>query len=260
MTTDRISALLSLRDAQTGSPADIDNVTLGDADAELLARLEANRAALRNLPTVPAGVTLDDAAWRQYLPPQADAAPAKTGGAAGRAWLRFPLASAAAAFVISVVGVLLVFQGVQTLQEAPESQPLVYQVGGEGDQQRAQLIALMNRSVELEQAVYGVGGWRVQAGAGSTRRMDGDDLRVSALGQYILFQLAQVDGELAALHELSRGESTPPAQDAPASADTETAQTAARVALWQQRVNLLQAFVADMAQSNPGDYQDTRSM
>ena len=67
-------------------------------------------------------------------------------------------------------------------------------------------------------------------------------LEVSRLGQFVLYQLAEVDSQIAALHEL------------------DTMDDDRRLALWQRRVSLLQTFATDMARTHPDAQHTLRSM
>ena len=96
----------------------------------------------------------------------------------------------------------------------------------------------MNRSRDLEQRIYGLGSWQVNAAVPAPET----SLEVSRLGQFILYQLAEVDSQIAALREL------------------DTMDDARRLALWQRRVSLLQAFATDMASTHPDAQQALRSM
>ena len=91
----------------------------------------------------------------------------------------------------------------------------------------------MDRSQDLERLAYETPVWQPSSTPGTTQ-----GLEVSPLGEFILFQLAEVDQAIAE-----------------ANLDDElTAQ------LWQQRVNLLQAFLTEMEAQNPGRFEDNRSM
>lgn len=226
---EKISKLLALRDGDLTTVDDSES-SLDDESRDMLSRLRNIQADLRALDDVEVERSVWDSPLRHVdpLPRQRSV----TG------W-RFPLASAAAAFLVSVVGVLLVYQqiGPQTGTDALPSYGLIA-----GAQQESQLVTLMNRSMELEQVAYNVDDWRTRTGGGVAAPNNADALMPSPIGQYILYQLAQVDGEIAALH------------------DADTMDSTRRLELWKERVNLLQAFVADMARHNPDVYQDTRSM
>ena len=91
------------------------------------------------------------------------------------------------------------------------------------------LVALMDRSQVLEREAYGAGAWQPEMQS---------NLSVSPFGEVVLLRLAQVDDAIS---------QTPP--DDPRMA-----------ALWEQRVNLLQVFLAEMETQNPGRFEDNRSL
>ena len=227
----RISTLLARRDGELREAAGPE--TLSAEDEAELALLTELKGAVQRLPDVPASD-----AWRRHLPAEPTSVVTPRGGRAWR-WQRYPLASAAAAFLVSVAAVLVLNTVLETpngtLPEpgyAANGAPAA-PVGGQ-----AQLVALMNRSRDLEQRIYGLGSWQVNAATPAPEA----SLEVSRLGQFILYQLAEVDSQIAALHEL------------------DTMDDARRLALWQRRVSLLQAFATDMASTHPDAQQALRSM
>ncbi len=240
----RISTLLARRD---GEPRDAAKQALSGEDAADLALLEELKGAVQALPDVP----VSDA-WRRHLPPEltSRSAPAPAEQRSDNVvsppskkawrWHRYPMASAAAAFVVSVAAVLLIDTAMDTAPAGalPEPGYAVTGAAAAPSGGQAQLVALMNRSRDLEQRIYGLGSWQVNA----TAQVPDTSLEVSRLGQFILYQLAEVDAQIAALHEL------------------DTMDDARRLALWQRRVSLLRAFATDMASTHPDAQQSLRSM
>lgn len=197
-----ISNLLAFRD---GEPVAADVAI----DPEALKAVNELRDELHQLPDI----AVDDAVWAQPKRPSPK-------------WHRYPLSTAASVLVLSAVIAFGVGNGVFVGEsETPQLSATT--------NDRSALVALMDRSQDLERIAYGSSAWQQQSAAPSP-----NGLSVSPLGEFILFQLAEVDG---AIEE--------------ASLDKElTAQ------LWQQRVNLLQAFLAEMESQNPDRFENNRSM
>ena len=134
-----------------------------------------------------------------------------------------PLATAASVLLVSLLTVFGVYNGMSDDQAAIESMPVVQL------QKPPSLVALMDRSQVLEREAYGAGAWQPEVQS---------NLSVSPFGEVVLLRLAQVDDAIS---------QTPP--DDPRMA-----------ALWEQRVNLLQVFLAEMETQNPGRFEDNRSL
>ncbi len=246
-----ISALLARLD---GEPHDAAAIALSAEDTQLaMQELQGLREQVRELPDVP----VDQVAWRAVIDERQIGRPGMPRRAAGASrwhWQQFPMATAASVFFISALAVFGLFSGVGDFMRSNDqiaSLPSAT-LPGQGDIHYASgesaLISLMNRSRDLEQAVYSAGSWQLKpaavasAGQQTGAGQQSAGLDVSPVGQFILYQLADIDERIARLHE------------------SEQMDESLRLVLWQQRVNLLQAFVAETASTNPGDFVDSRSM
>ena len=218
------SDLLALRDGQPVDSA----VDSGLSDTDRAARqaeidmLNSLRAQLNDLPDVP----VDDELWMSKR---------RLGGRSS--WLRFPMATAASVFFATAVGIYLLAG--QLNPQAPagviavETTPTFHQVDDNG----LQLARLMTQSKGLER--------RLQASNSILAVADGGDpqrRQAAPVERAMLFRLADVDAQIAALYEQQEMDSE------------------RRLQLWQQRVDVLQNMVAVRAGQTPQILQDSRSM
>ncbi|MEQ8691257.1 MAG: hypothetical protein RIC89_10535 [Pseudomonadales bacterium] len=200
--TQDISNLLALRD---GEPVDTER----PVDPEMLAAVQEIKQSLNAMPDVPLG----EFVLKKRKKPK---------------WQHYPLSTAASVFLVSAVVVFGLVSGVGELLPARTANVAAIEPADPSG-----LVALMDRSQDLERLAYETPVWQPSSTPGTTQ-----GLEVSPLGEFILFQLAEVDQAIAE-----------------ANLDDElTAQ------LWQQRVNLLQAFLTEMEAQNPGRFEDNRSM
>jgi len=145
-------------------------------------------------------------------------------------WTRQPLATAASVVLVSALFVYGLVGGVRDLSGTGTQLP---DAVAASPAMQPSLVDLMDRSRDLETVAYGTAGWRSAPADQST-------LDMSAMGEVILLELARVDADIQSLEDTGN-------------------EQAARL-LWERRVILLQAFIADMANSNPGRFEDNRSM
>lgn len=205
-----IASVLALRD---GEPVDAAALPDVERRSMLLNELDALRSELNHLPDVPVAAEL----WEPVAEPQRAAW-----------WLRYPLATAASVVFVSALSVFMLGNDVQITEDSPTLQVSGNLAPAVGQQR---LVALMDRSRELEQHAYATPSWRDDAAE--------NGLSVSPLGEFILVELARVDSAIEAMED----DSSP----------------AARL-LWEQRVKLLQAFIAEMEHRNPERFNDDWSM
>ena len=189
-----------------------------------IARLKAD---LKNLPDVP----VDDAVWLSVEPEVATPERAW--------WLRQP--SAMAASVLVFTAALVFFVGNQMVDEGPAYNPTTPLVSN--TLPNTQLTALMDRSQQLEALASATPGWGNNELGGSQ-----SGLNMSPLAQMILFELVRVDAEIEAAGLTVASDNV-----APGTSSREQD-------LWQRRVNLLQAFIAEVEHANPGSFDNDRSM
>lgn len=220
-----ISELLALRD---GEPYDATLVEAGSGDEQMrtLQQLAALKAELRGMPDVP----LEESVWRNVRPSPAKPAVSR--------WLRYPLATAASVFFLSAVAIYtLLGPGVDPASDAPVEYATDVQVSGDG----VRLAALMNQSRDLERILTGDPGWRVnRADSTGSASADGQE---SALAEMLAYRIADVDAQIAGLHE-----------------DGAPIDPALRADLWSQRVMLLEAYVGELSRTNPGVIDTGRSL
>lgn len=199
----------------------------GAALDALLYRTQTLKAELNGLGDVP----LDASVWLQKEP----AKPVNR-------WLRYPMATAASVLLLSALVVFVV--GNDFLPARTE----VVSVSGNfmaDTVAQQKLTALIDRSRNLEQRAAAAPVWRdmERSLAGSTVNTTAGTqtgaMRVSPFAEFILFELARVDTQIEDLGE----ETNPDAR-----------------ALWEQRVKLLQAFLAEMEYRNPERFEEDWSM
>ncbi len=194
-------------------------------DAEERALVEDLVDLKRELNALP-DVEVDDSVWR----PQAPAS-------ARHVWSQQRLAMAASVFLVSLVLVTAIGSRVDFgggKGAVNNSLPLA---SDNLTQMRVDptVVALMDQSRNLERIVAGSEPWRQarsESGAGNS------GLAVSDMGELILYRLAQTDEQISQLQ--GSGEVPPE--------------------LWQKRVNLLQAFIAEMARTNPEQFDTLSSL
>ena len=235
----QISRLLSLRD---GEPVAADQIDQSIADEDLLAELIALKAELNDLPDV----AYDPSVWRD-LPINSTRDPkvtflsnherqARTENTQARGqeklsnWLRFPIATAASVFLVSALGIFLVFNQSGTwVGDDRES----LAVNGTGDQVRLepvmsdqgfQLAQLMTRSRDLEQVLQGDSPWALSSADSATIQAPLSGAPTPP-EQLLLYRLADVDAQIARLY------------------DGENIDLALRNQLWGQRVELLENLI-----------------
>ncbi|MEM7004141.1 MAG: hypothetical protein AAF529_25380 [Pseudomonadota bacterium] len=194
---------------------------LPDADGPAGVTLERLIALKQSLAQMP-DVGVSEAVWQQAAP-----APTQqnTGFSFGSSrWLRYPMSTAASILLLSTLSVFLLFNDRQ-----PADIPLAAASYGDlvtGNDR----LALMNRSQQLERTAYGAASWGGGAGG----------LQVSPMGELLLLELARVDAEIGAAQQSGL---SPLDED-----------------LWRKRVDLLQAFIAEMESQNPERFVDERSL
>ncbi len=202
---EELSNLLAFRD---GEPVAADL----ELDAEALAAVTDLKSQLQGMADVPVSTQV----WQQEKPTPK--------------WHRYPLSTAASILLLSAAIVFAVGNGAgqfftqERVSIAENAMP---------SQINSQLVALMNRSQDLERIAYDSSAWQQPQTTNTS-----SSLAVSPLGEFILYQLAEVDEAIA---DDLLGEEI-------------------KAQLWQQRVNLLQAFLAEMANQNPGKFENNRSM
>jgi len=215
-----ISDLLALRDGELRDASlDVHDPQV----TEQLARIRQLQGELNALGDVP----LDEAVWNQ----------AATRSQARRAWLRFPLATAASVFFASVVGIYLLFGGAGA-DDARVAPQFTGTASIDHDGQR--LAALMSQSRDLEMRLQGVDPWTHASSAAP--RPSQPPASPSLTERRLMGRLADVDWQIAQLYEAPTMDST------------------RREALWTQRVNLLESLVAVRGGSDPRFFEDSRSM
>ena len=195
-------------------------------DAEERALVEDLADLKRELNALP-DVEVDDSVWRPQSP-----------SSARHIWSQQRLAMAASVFLVSLVLVTAIGSRVDFgggNSAVNNSLPLA---SDNLTQMRVDptVVALMDQSRNLERIVAGSEPWR-QAGSG-TDGTGNSGLAVSDMGELILYRLAQTDEQISQLQ--GSGEVPPE--------------------LWQKRVNLLQAFIAEMARTNPEQFDTLSSM
>jgi hypothetical protein len=148
------------------------------------------------------------------------------------------LATAASVFFLSAVAIYtLLGPGVDPAPDAPVEYATDVQVSGDG----VRLVALMNQSRDLERILTGDPGWRVnRADSTGSASADGQE---SALAEMLAYRIADVDAQIAGLHE-----------------DGAPIDPALRADLWSQRVMLLEAYVGELSRTNPGVIDTGRSL
>ncbi|MFT7651653.1 MAG: hypothetical protein ACI9ON_002107 [Limisphaerales bacterium] len=225
--TPDISSLLAHRD---GEPLDA-AAEIDEAELEALNRVTDS---LRSLPDVP----ISQAAWTAIQ--SSSQIGSQISPQIGKwRWQTYPMSTAASVLVLSAVVVLGLVRGFdefatdQTLAHVDPSMSVASSASQiEPRLVAPRLVALRDRSQDLERQAYDVDGWR-QSNSSA-------ELPISPLGEFFLYQLTRVDEAIA--------------QNAGQDSEQLTAD------LWQQRVNLLQAFLAEMEANNPGRFEDNRSM
>ena len=207
-----IAELLARRDSE---PFDAQALqALDETQAEqLVAKLDELQGQLRQMPDVP----FDEAVWRAHIPQSGGTRQTHTSG-----WLRFPLATAASVFLVSAVGMFVLFSG----NPEPTQVNDFVVTGTQVDTQGMALANLMTRSRDLEQRLSGMaaGANAVSAQSG---QVDSDQAgsAMSPAERVLLYRLADVDGQIGRLYE------------------SDNLDQAARVELWRQRVDLLENLV-----------------
>ena len=241
MEQSELSRLLALRDGEPVAAAG-----KGENDEANLEHLRQIKAGLNDLPDVP----VPEALWKRSGPSRAHTIP-------GSGTWRYPLATAASVFLVSTFAVVMLLGGWEDLPETPLTNNSMPSGLVRLD---PQVVALMSRSEDLERVVSNTGGWRGASDNRLDRQLDGrgdspagvgqvdgragsgdapdPSLQISEMGELILYKLAQTDAQIDQLQET---------QSVPGE-------------LWQQRVNLLQAFIAEMARTNPGRFEDSHNM
>ena len=225
----QITDLLARRDGEPHDPA---LFVAGDGHEQAQAQASLIKAGLQALPDVP----MDEEIWAQI-----DAVPATTAERSG--WLRYPYATAASVFLVCMLGVAAMMSA-SGVENGGSAQPSLVAnavstkndggasglpaVGNEG----ALLAGLMQRSRELEARIASdlALDSRIQ---GRAQTVAADSVLTRAKEQplrreeaVILYRLADVDAQIAEHY-----------------AREEVVDTAARIALWQVRVGLLQNLV-----------------
>jgi hypothetical protein len=134
-------------------------------------------------------------------------------------WLRFPLATAASVFLVSALGIYLLFATpeVDPISEQYAQTPHVADSG-------FQLAGLMTRSRDLEQVLRGQGALTLSqaTNSGNTPAATVSPTRSE---QLVLYRLADIDSQIALLYE------------------SDTIDTDKRNQLWAQRVSVLESLI-----------------
>ena len=181
------------------------------------------RTELRNLPDI----EVDEAVWRSAA--SMAVTPVRPW------WLRQPAAMAASVLLFTATAVF--WLGNEMVEETPGYTPSNTLVSAALPD--PQLTALMDRSQQLEQLASTTPEWR-----GLDQPTQNNGLNMSPLAQMILFELVRVDAEIEA-SGLTLAEDSVQMREQD---------------LWQRRVQLLQAFIAEVEHSNPGSFDNDRSM
>lgn len=225
-----LSTLLALRDGEPHEVGEVEAEGLTALEQDQLNRLTAIRSDLRALPDV----EVDEAVWAHALPVTNT----------GSSWLRFPLATAASVFFASALGIYFVAGGVDTTPGTlPEQVQATYatDVAQVDTASGERLAALMNRSRMLEQTLQGTQPRGLSQASASSPATD-QARAVGRVERRLLFRLADIDTQIARLYE----------QD--------TFDADLRLALWRQRVDVLQNLVAVLGGSEQRLFEDSRSM
>ena len=151
----RQDLLMELLAARDGEPFDAQllNQLTEDEQRQLLLQVDEVHSELNSLPDVP----VNDDVWRQHMHSHMSEPSGKPPllGQHQSHWLRFPMATAASVFLVSAVGMFVLFSG---NNQAPESNDFVV-TGAQIDSQGLALANLMTRSRDLEQRLSGMSGW-----------------------------------------------------------------------------------------------------
>ncbi|NOX51407.1 MAG: hypothetical protein GXP16_12865, partial [Gammaproteobacteria bacterium] len=220
-----LSELLALRD---GEPYDINKVSSENQEVQMqtLQKLAALKADLNDLSNIP----VDDCVW---MGAEQNTPATNTQATKVVDWRHYPLATAASAFVVSAMVIFAIFG----LEDASFNPPARIAAHTQIEPTAIRTAALMTQSRNLEQA-FG-GGFSPQLG-----RLDSpaSSYARSTVVAILAYRVADVDNQIARLYE------------------SENVDPELRRELWQKRVELLEAYLGELATANPDVLSNSRSM
>ncbi len=220
-----ISELLALRD---GEPYDINKVGSEDQAAQMqtLQKLAALKADLNDL----SNIHVDACVWMRA---EQNTQATNTQATKAVDWRRYPFATAASVFVVSAMVIFTLFGS----EDASFNTPARIAAHTQIEPTAIRTAALMTQSRHLEQAF--AGGFSPQSGRLESPTSSHAQSVVVAI---LAYRVADVDDQIARLYE---GENVDPEL---------------RRELWQKRVELLEAYLGELATANPDVLINSRSM
>ncbi|MEM7098758.1 MAG: hypothetical protein AAF541_10910 [Pseudomonadota bacterium] len=212
-----LAELLACRDSEPYEAQVLQELSEAEKHG-LLSETCALQDQLNQLPDVP----VNHALWQRHVPGSAELAHERSGASERlNPWLRFPMATAASVFFVSVLGVFMLF----STNESSQGDISDFVVSGPNlDSQGVAIAGLMTRSRDLEQRLRGLNGW-VSANSTVDTIAENDRLEPSPEERVMLYRLADVDGQIGRLYE------------------SDNVDQGQRLELWRKRVDLLENLV-----------------